>query len=74
MGMETTGETMNCFTGNKHTGELIELYRVSISDLEEEVVRWCAVCGAVVIDLESDGRVYPGRVAKMRFPLTKRIP
>lgn len=31
-------------------------------------VRWCSNCGAVVVDLESDGRVSPGYVRKMQWP------
>lgn len=36
------------------------------------VVMWCSDCGAVVIDTEIDGRVYPGDVMKMRFPLSAK--
>jgi len=32
------------------------------------VVRWCVDCGAVVVDLEFDGRTRPGGIMKMRFP------
>lgn len=32
------------------------------------VVRWCAVCGGVVTDRDSDGRTNPGAIAPMRFP------
>ena len=32
------------------------------------VVRWCPVCGAVVVDLEHDNRTYPGRQVKMKLP------
>jgi len=38
------------------------------NEMEERVVRWCQYCGAIVIDLDSDGRVYPGRIMPMRFP------
>jgi hypothetical protein len=31
-------------------------------------VRWCERCGAVVVDAESDGRLSPGRLMKMRRP------
>ena len=34
---------------------------------EEHVVRWCRDCGAVVVDSESDNRLF-GYVVKMRFP------
>ena len=32
------------------------------------VVRWCSSCGAIVIDLEVDGRVMPGGIMSMRRP------
>ena len=41
----------------------------------DEVVRWCRDCGAVVIDVDVDGRPQPGRVMDMKFPsesLTKK--
>jgi hypothetical protein len=34
----------------------------------ESVVRWCSDCGAIVIDSDIDGRTWPGKVMKMRFP------
>lgn len=34
----------------------------------ETVVRWCPTCGAIVIDIDVDGRTAPGRVMPMRFP------
>jgi hypothetical protein len=57
-----------CFTSDgKHIGELVDVtsYRV---DYIIAVVRWCPVCGAIVVDGESDGRLYPGRLMNMRFP------
>lgn len=33
-----------------------------------EVVRWCRDCGAVVIDVDYDGRTSPGAIMPMRFP------
>ena len=45
---------------------LEELYSFSGSYDEEIVVRWCPECGAVVIDLDTDGRVNPGARMKMR--------
>ena len=32
------------------------------------VVRWCSICGAVVVDSECDNRTCPGRVVPMRLP------
>lgn len=34
----------------------------------EEVVRWCQNCGAVVVDLDTDGRTSPGYYRAMQFP------
>ena len=34
----------------------------------EVVIRWCAVCGAVVGDLDYDGRTKPGQIFHMQFP------
>jgi hypothetical protein len=34
----------------------------------DEVVRWCHYCGAIVVDREYDNRVYPGAVLPMMFP------
>ncbi len=35
---------------------------------ERKVVRWCRVCGAVVVDMDVDGRVIKGNITKMRAP------
>lgn len=32
------------------------------------VVRWCTVCGAVVVDSDCDGRTYAGKIRKMQTP------
>lgn len=37
-------------------------------DESEQVARWCKDCGAIVVDLDYDGRTQPGRIMKMRFP------
>jgi hypothetical protein len=44
-----------------------EIYRNG-SDLKEDVVRWCPVCGTVVIDVDFDGRTNPGQAMKARRP------
>ena len=33
----------------------------------DTVVRWCPECGAIVIDNDVDGRVYPGKVMSMKL-------
>jgi len=35
---------------------------------EEEVIRWCECCGSIVIDMDMDNRVYPGRIKPMKNP------
>jgi len=51
--------------------DLVALMFGGSSD-EAEVVRWCRNCGAVVIDLDYDGRVAAGVIMQMRVPtLTK---
>lgn len=40
---------------------------------ESEVVRWCKDCGAVVVDLDYDGRTNAGAVRKMQFPTETRM-
>lgn len=50
---------------------LIEIYRHH-NGFEYEVVRWCPVCGAIVVDVDLDSRTYAGRCMEMKFPeLTK---
>ncbi len=43
--------------------------------VSEEVVRWCEVCGSIVIDVDFDGRTNAGQVMKMKAPqITKYAP
>lgn len=51
--------------GTNHNLKII--YNNSCVD-SENVVRWCADCGAVVVDKDVDGRTHPGYVMKMKFP------
>ena len=53
----------NCKTG-KH--DLASIFRTADPWGIETVVRWCVVCGCVVIDEEYDGRVSPGAHTKMQ--------
>ena len=59
-------------TCDGHNHALVEIQRVSEGFDIYRVVRWCQVCGAVVIDGEHDGRVAPGRIMPMRFPARSR--
>lgn len=38
----------------------------------EDVVRWCWKCGAVVVDVDCDGRTQPGAATSMIFPQVSR--
>jgi len=40
-------------------------------EIEETVVRWCSRCGAVTVDIDSDGRTSPGTIMSMRLPDTE---
>lgn len=37
-------------------------------EMEQKVVRWCINCGAVVVDIDVDGRIAPGLFMRMKFP------
>ena len=57
----------DCIKGNH---DLIEVYRTYYLYNEDHVVRWCKICGSVVVDVEVDGRVLAGRIMKMIAPET----
>lgn len=44
------------------------IYRVSKPYDEETVVRWCPLCGCIVIDVDYDNRTSPGAVMKIKCP------
>ena len=48
--------------------DLQVIYTADVGWNEEHTVRWCADCGAVVVDTDSDNRVFAGRIMKMQFP------
>ena len=38
------------------------------------IVRWCAICGSVVVDRDDAGRTLPGAIMKMKSPeIAKRL-
>ena len=43
------------------------------SDMESTVIRWCAMCGSVVIDTDFDGRTQPGAVMTIRSPAITKV-
>jgi hypothetical protein len=51
--------------GTNHNLKVI--YVDNFSD-HARVVRWCTDCGAVVVDIDVDGRTNPGGKMKMKFP------
>jgi hypothetical protein len=55
----------NCKKGNH---SLKKIYEAELDDMESSVVRWCELCGAIVVDKEYDYRVDPGGYSKMRWP------
>ena len=55
----------DCLEGNH---DLIEIHRAYLGYDEEQVVRWCRVCGSVVVDTEVDGRTMAGNIMKMKAP------
>ena len=64
------GAIMKCNEYKKCTEgrhQLLEVYRYD-NGFEDEVVRWCSNCGAIVVDAEVDNRVYAGHIMKMRLP------
>ena len=54
-----------CRTGN-HKLEVI--YESSEYYGAAEVVRWCSVCGSIVIDVDMDNKTIPGRIMTMKSP------
>jgi hypothetical protein len=54
--------------GGQH--HLLTIYRSGPS-MEENVVRWCKRCGAVVVDVDVDGRTAPGSFMPMQLPETE---
>ena len=53
--------------GKHHNLEEIAKFQSNIPG-GDNVVRWCSDCGAIVIDVEIDNRIYPGKWMKMKFP------
>lgn len=59
-----------CIEGNH---DLIEIHRTYHTYDEEQVVRWCRVCGSVVVDVDIDGRTRAGFIMKMKAPESYRL-
>lgn len=48
--------------------QFIKMQSTLVGPGEERVIRWCQCCGAIVIDLDVDGRTYPGYFQECRIP------
>ncbi len=55
-----------------HPWEKIYGHIMNFSLGEEIIVRWCPICGSVVVDTEVDGRVQPGAVRSIESPQIAR--
>ena len=51
---------------------LIVIHRAGSLYNECAVTRWCPECGAVVVDVDYDGRTNAGQIMKMRIPKVSR--
>jgi hypothetical protein len=61
--------SMNCTSERKDKCNLTIISSSPCGDgLSDEVVRWCSHCGAVVVDLDFDGRTKPGYFKQVQFP------
>ena len=58
-------ELDKCTKGNH---PLEKIFTFSKNRDEDVAVNWCPECGAVVVDIEFDGRISPGAVVKMKVP------
>ena len=54
--------------GGKHDLQEIESRASGAGPDIRVVTRWCRNCGAVVVDMDIDGKTKPGEVMPMRFP------
>ena len=59
-----------CNTG---AHDLIEVARCGYDEDEQEVIRWCSVCGAIVGDYDYDGRTQAGGGFKMMGPKVLKL-
>lgn len=59
---------MSCKMGGHH--DLLDINRVKKASQADswKVTRWCHKCGAIVVDVDVDGRVFAGSAMEMQFP------
>ena len=66
--MSISSEKNKCMQG---LHPLIEITSIDMTYDCEKVIRWCPECGAIVVDMDCDGRTYPGHYRKMMLPKNK---
>jgi hypothetical protein len=65
--------TLECFDGTKHNAQFLQEISYSRDGYDAEtVVRWCSCCGAIVVDVEMDGRLMD-QVVPMKFPKSAKF-
>lgn len=57
---------MSCPKGNHNLVEILQSYHSW--DGSRKVARWCEICGAIVVDIDYDGRINPGGYMKLIGP------
>ena len=60
----------DCENG-KH--KLVVIYSHSSHPFSTHTIRWCEICGSVVIDSDIDGRTSTGDILKMKSPKLVKI-
>jgi hypothetical protein len=60
-------EYRHCSGGKHDLAVIFERHDKTAPDAFN-VVRWCANCGAIVVDDDVDGRTAPGGYMPMKFP------
>jgi len=44
------------------------IYKGGHDPMDLEVVRWCPICGAIVVDIDYDDRINAGGILPMQWP------
>jgi len=55
----------NCLTGGHEFESIMELTHW---DGSTQIVRWCSICGVIVVDQQIGVRNYPGKYVPMKYP------
>lgn len=59
-----------CKKGEHHLEAIFESSEILGAS---DVVRWCNICGSVVVDVDVDGRTKPGERMKMKTPAIAKV-